>query len=345
MAITCYGVNSQSALSASLLYGQEKNIPELIRCSREDLTGIDLSVIFSERVLSVELLSGGYSGAKVFKISTGERGYVLRHSKVVEKLAKEFLLTEKMGKAGISPSVYFFDAEQGIIVMDFIPKSAGGSYSPDSFKSIPEKNCQLVQLIKQVHEYKELDPDIKEGVIPHVIPSLYADLDQKLLNKEELLILDRIIKSPWPQGKQTFVHNDLYSGNILYGSERFWIVDWELSGLGHPFYDLAFFANFQGMSQNEGIEVLNLYLNERASDSDIQEFHLMRRLAYGFNAIFRLSQASKANVDVKIPLQGEVELKMPIDLFRAIDEGTIDLSKGRDVYRAGIIFLHASASY
>lgn len=315
-------------------------------CSPKDLKEIDFSQIFSENISSIQLLSGGHSGAKVYKISAAEKWYVLRHCQAVEKLSREFLLTEKMGRESISPSVHYSNAAKGIIVMDYIPKRAGGSFSPDSFKSIPEGSREFVRLIKQLHKYQMADLVIKEeGEIPRVIDDVYKELDHNILNKEELLLLKRVVESPWPQREKTFVHNDLYSENILHDGSRFWIIDWELAGLGDPFYDLAYFVNFQDMSKSEGLEILNIYLDKNASQSDVQEFHLMRRLAYGYNAIFRLAQASKAGVDSKIPVEGEIELKTPLDLFRAIDMGTVDFSNGRDLYRAGLIFLNASAHY
>lgn len=328
----------------------QESISKLDNSYTENLIKDVFAKVFpGECFFNYEILSGGHSGAKIYKVNIGKRYYVLRHSESrdIEKLSNQFILTKRMGEKGISPRVHYDDAERGIIVMDYISSQGGGSFSPESLKNIPGKNKQIIQLIKKIHEYSDIDSIIGQGTIPNVMLSIYKDIDRKILNEEEIRLLERIINTPWPNREQSFVHNDLYSGNILYDGYRFWILDWELSGMGHPFYDLAYYANFQDMSQKEGIEVLCSYLEKEPSCKEIQEFHLMRRLAYGFNAAFRLSQASKMTVngDAIIPLEGEVEITTPIDLFRAIDNRSVDFSNARDLYRAGIVFLRASACY
>jgi aminoglycoside phosphotransferase (APT) family kinase protein len=39
-------------------------------------------------------------------------------------------------------------------------------------------------------------------------------------------------------------HNDVNPGNILWDGAHAWLVDWEVTGLGHPYYDLATLALF-----------------------------------------------------------------------------------------------------
>ena len=39
-------------------------------------------------------------------------------------------------------------------------------------------------------------------------------------------------------------HNDVNPGNLLWDGARAWLVDWEVAGLTHPYYDLATLALF-----------------------------------------------------------------------------------------------------
>jgi aminoglycoside phosphotransferase (APT) family kinase protein len=39
-------------------------------------------------------------------------------------------------------------------------------------------------------------------------------------------------------------HNDVNPGNVVWDGTRAWLVDWEVAGLNHPFYDLATLAMF-----------------------------------------------------------------------------------------------------
>jgi len=44
--------------------------------------------------------------------------------------------------------------------------------------------------------------------------------------------------------RRVLSHNDLNPNNVLWDGARAWLVDWEVAGLTHPFYDLAVLAMF-----------------------------------------------------------------------------------------------------
>jgi len=146
-------------------------------------------------------------------------------------------------------------------------------------------------------------------------------------------------------GKKTLCHNDFHTKNILYDGDRFWLIDWEIAALSHPFYDLAYFAIFQLMSEQEGNKLLAIYLEREPTENELQDFKLLRRIAYGFIATAMLSETVSFEHEVKTPSVGEEELHTLKEFFIAMDLGKINLLNKRDLYRSALLYLRASAAF
>jgi aminoglycoside phosphotransferase (APT) family kinase protein len=73
-------------------------------------------------------------------------------------------------------------------------------------------------------------------------------------------------------------HNDVNPGNVLWDGTRSWLVDWEVAGLGHPYYDLAAFVTFLGVDTERGHELLALQEQASLDDRERETFAALRRL-------------------------------------------------------------------
>jgi Ser/Thr protein kinase RdoA (MazF antagonist) len=74
-------------------------------------------------------------------------------------------------------------------------------------------------------------------------------------------------------------HNDLNPGNVLWDGTHAWLVDWEVAGLGHPFYDLAVMAMFLLLEDDLALALL-AQQERRAIDDDARAtFAALRPLA------------------------------------------------------------------
>ncbi len=68
-------------------------------------------------------------------------------------------------------------------------------------------------------------------------------------------------------------------GNILWDGTRAWLVDWEVAGLTHPFYDLAVLAMFLQLDAAAAHDLLAQQEQRPIDDGARAVFAALRRLA------------------------------------------------------------------
>jgi thiamine kinase-like enzyme len=70
-------------------------------------------------------------------------------------------------------------------------------------------------------------------------------------------------------------HNDLLNANFLLEHGRLLIVDWEYSGMGDPYFDLANFSTNHDLSEDDDRTLLRAYLG-RVRERDFARVRLLR---------------------------------------------------------------------
>jgi Ser/Thr protein kinase RdoA (MazF antagonist) len=73
-------------------------------------------------------------------------------------------------------------------------------------------------------------------------------------------------------------HNDVNPGNVLWDGERTWLVDWEVAGLGHPYYDLAAFVSFLDLDADAAHRLLEMQEQRLLDDESRTTFAALRQL-------------------------------------------------------------------
>lgn len=312
------------------------------------ITEEDFSKIFpSSKVHSFEPLDGGYSGANIYKVKANGKNYVLRRSAGVfgpKGVSQEFAIQEKMAELGISPKVFYSEPSTGLIAMEYVDNKLQNGMSPEILKSIPKAFEELMGLLRKIHATKEFRYKLGESRALDYVKRAYKEIPKGFLKEKEERLLARIINTKWPLGIKTLTHNDFRSSNLLHDGERFWVIDWEQAAIGHPFSDIAFFANLQAMSPNEGEALFKMYLERPFTKQELDDFKALRRINFAFG-VATLPRLAKQELDVRLPREGEVELTSLKDAYLAIDRGNFDLNVGRDMYRLCILMIRASEDY
>lgn len=154
-----------------------------------------------------------------------------------------------MGEIGVSPKVHYSNPERGIVAMQSIDTRLATGRDPEILNQIPDSSKSLMKLIRKVHQSKNLNGHLTNRIAIDYARKSYQDLSKEVLDEDDTALLERIVNTTWPDGELTLTHNDFRSSNLLYDGERFLLIDWELGGLGHPFYDVAYFANYQALSK------------------------------------------------------------------------------------------------
>ena len=319
----------------------------------KELTNKDFAKIFPNKdKLTIEPIKGGLSGAKIYKVIANtdhtKKEYLVRHSSGIfgaKEIFHELAIQKEMGAIGISPKVYYSNPNQGIVAMEYINNQLSTGRDPNILNNIPNSLENLVKVLQGVHQHQKLNNKITNRIALDYIKRSYQELPRSFLDKDDAALLKLAVNTPWPTGKATLTHNDFRSDNLLYDGHHFLLIDWELGGLGHPFYDLAYFANYQALSLKEGDELFSLYLTRKPSIEEFKNYHRMRRIAFCFSATLALPGLAKLGDEVKQPREGEPSFNNLKELWQRIDEKKLDFDTPRDEYRISLFLLRASADY
>ena len=86
-------------------------------------------------------------------------------------------------------------------------------------------------------------------------------------------------------------HNDMNPTNLLWDGMRAWLVDWDVSGLNHPYYDLAVFAMFLRLDDALALDLLARQENATITPAQAETFRALRKLGAVFcgTTFFRLA--------------------------------------------------------
>jgi thiamine kinase-like enzyme len=92
-------------------------------------------------------------------------------------------------------------------------------------------------------------------------------------------------------------HNDLLSDNFLRGTEGFWLVDYEYSGMGDPFFDLGNLSINNGLSEASQETLLRLMFGE-PTQAHRARLQLMRIMSDYREAMWGVIQQGLSTLDI-----------------------------------------------
>ena len=92
-------------------------------------------------------------------------------------------------------------------------------------------------------------------------------------------------------------HNDLLSDNFLRGTDGFWLVDYEYSGMGDPFFDLGNLSINNGLSEASQETLLRLTFGE-PTQAHRARLQLMRIMSDYREAMWGVIQQCLSTLDI-----------------------------------------------
>jgi len=92
-------------------------------------------------------------------------------------------------------------------------------------------------------------------------------------------------------------HNDLLSDNFLKGTDGFWLVDYEYSGMGDPFFDLGNLSINNGLSEASQETLLRLTFGE-PTEAHRARLQLMRIMSDYREAMWGVIQQGLSTLDI-----------------------------------------------
>jgi thiamine kinase-like enzyme len=226
--------------------------------------------------IAVEPIEGGISNRN-FAVRIGRDAFVARLSEERPLLGidrrNEVLCHQAASRLGVAPEI--MHSEKGMLVTRFV---AGRTLSPIDIRQ-PESLARVAALLRRLHDsWSTLTGEVvyfcpfqtvrtyaanaaKIGAhLPENIAGLLADAD----------LLSRRI-GPF---RPVLCHNDLLAANLIDAHGRFWLVDWEYAGIGHPCFDLANLSANARLADEQDRDLLAAYHGEATADhlAELQTF-------------------------------------------------------------------------
>jgi hypothetical protein len=231
-------------------------------------------------VLAVQSFPHGLSGAAVYDVATDAGEFVVR---ILANLGRaqwhrRITLLRAVADAGIAPPLAWVDEGERATVSPKIPGQLAVALADPAAR--PRAIASVVETLARLHR---LPADAFAPADPIAMTRLLWD--------------DQIAKPGFPawaspaaalighaaarldaDPRRVPSHNDMNPTNVLWDGARVWLVDWDASGLTHPYYDLAVFSMFLRLDDAVALDLLARQENSAITREQADTFRALRRL-------------------------------------------------------------------
>lgn len=229
-------------------------------------------------------VSGGLSGAAIFKIRVGGIAYLLRieaERDAFRDPARAYACMRIAADGLLAPRVRYANDEDGVAILDFIEeRSLALDYRGDREALVVE----VAQGVRALHAGPPFPPLV--GYLDG-IDALVTTFEQRRLvapaAMAQLLELYGVLRAGYrtAEGDLVASHNDLNPRNMLYDGARIWLIDWESAFLADRFVDLACVANLFAHTPAQETLLLSTYFGQ-VDDRHRARLYLMRQVNHLF---------------------------------------------------------------
>ena len=287
---------------------------------------------------SLERLTGGLSGAGVFRMAVAGKAYLLRLENPRDRMVPLAVWQPCMrqaAQAGLAPAVHYADPDDRIAILDFIVKQPLAPAYQGRRHALAQNLAARVRALHDTPVFASLIPYLT--AVDHISGAFRQTgaVSDGLL--APLLAAYRRIQAVYRQRPQDHVssHNDLNPRNLLYDGRKIWMVDWESAFAADRYVDLACAANFFMRSEDEAQALLAAYWGREPTAQQRARFYLMRQVNQIFYGLALILVAVEQKRDLRLddldgPDVAEVGVRLAagtLDLSRW--EGLVDLGRSR----------------
>jgi hypothetical protein len=243
-------------------------------------------------------LSGGLSGAGVWRIRVGGIAYLLK----VEAPGRDGLrdphrshaCMRLAAEACLAPRVRYADPDDGVAILEHIEAR---SLMLDYAGTRADLVVELGRAVRALHAVPGFPPlvdylDGLEALVGEagrggVVPLGAFDAWPRLYE-----VCRRLEVQPVSS------HNDLNPRNLLYDGRRIWLIDWEAAFRADRYVDLAALANTFTVDPEGEALLLATYFGREATVAERARLWLFRQVSHVFHAaIFIVGVAGQVRAD------------------------------------------------
>jgi thiamine kinase-like enzyme len=224
-----------------------------------------------------------------FRIVVRGAPYLLRvMTHVSEQMdpVRIFACMRAAADAGIAPRVRYSNAEEGIVISDFV-----NGVPLTAEKALEE----LPGVLQRLHAMPRL-PKAFHWMTPHR-RFIWPLRDAGLLNKgevEEVFARYDELCAAYPRVDADMVscHMDVKPHNIVFDGERVWLMGWQAAMVNDRYFDVAVAANFVLVDDADEVTLLERYFGAPPDEMQQARFFLMRQVVSMLSAAVYLMLAS-----------------------------------------------------
>jgi aminoglycoside phosphotransferase (APT) family kinase protein len=267
---------------------------DIIPAERRDSAAEAIRSAFgSPDISTIQPVTGGASGALIYRIEIAGTSYVLR----LEVLSggggfrdprRGYACMAAAAAAGVAPTLHHLDADAGVAIMDFVSGRPLASHPRGQFGVVED----LGALTARVHAIEPVFPEPRADY-GALVDFMLAGLRRSGLFAPGALDphmegLTRLRAALGRGAPGVSSHNDPNPRNILFDGERLWLVDWELAFRNDPLVDVAILANEFAPDPSLADALLRAALGCEPDDTVRARFTLNRQLVRAFYACILL---------------------------------------------------------
>jgi len=188
----------------------------------------------------------------------------------------ELAISRAAHAAGIAPAVHY--AETGVLVLEFIDAV---SLTEEDVRA-PDTLLQVVDLIARMH--RDLAGFARGPILSFWVFHVLRDYAARLM--DEGSSYSKILPDLMTQAQGfadcigavdlVLAHNDLLPANIMRGSDRLWLIDWEYGGFNSPLFDLGGLATNCGLDEAAEQTMLATYFGEKPDAKLMRRYTAMK---------------------------------------------------------------------
>lgn len=242
-------------------------------------------------------VSGGLSGAGVYKVRVGGIAYLLRIEAGRDgprDPRRGYACLKLAARACLAPRVRYADPDDGVVIGDFIEAR---SLALDYAGTRADLVIELAQAVRALHAIEGFPPlvDYLDGLDALVDEAARAGV-VPIGAFDDWARLREVCKRLAPQPVSS--HNDLNPGNLVYDGRRIWLVDWEAAFRADRYVDLAAIANTYAADPDSEALLQRTYFGREATDSERARLWLFRQVSHVFHAaVFVAGVAGRARAE------------------------------------------------
>jgi thiamine kinase-like enzyme len=291
----------------------------------------------------ISRIAAGLSGAGVYLVKTDTDSYVLKiadetHSPDAER--RRVRVQQMAGDRGVGPRVVHVDEKRNAILTTFAEDHSFAMlyFNPATRESALQL---LAHTLRTVHSMNPGDAGT-ESRPAQILDMLWHELDR---NSPAFVsrTLERVrsLAAPSTPSRLVFCHNDVNPSNIRFDGERTILLDWETSGAGDPYYDLASASVFFRMDDATCVKLIS-YHDDADAGQVPARFRYNQCLVAGLCGSMFVRLASNAGYSAAVDPEAITALA---DIYGMMRSGELDVSSREGQFKFGLALLKEAKRY